>query len=76
MFEPLPDNLEMLAREVVDSGFKIHKELGPGLLEKVYEACFCHELSRRKIKTQRQVQIPIHYDGLIFEEGFRLDVLG
>jgi len=45
------------------------------LLERVYEACLCHELSKRGLKYRRQVDIPITYDGLIFDEGLRLDVL-
>ena len=49
--------------------------MGPGLLEKIYEVCFCHELAKRGLKYQRQVDIPIKYDGVIFDEGLRLDVL-
>ena len=45
------------------------------MLEKVYEVCFCHELSKRGLKYQRQVDIPIIYDGMVFDEGLRLDVL-
>ncbi len=45
------------------------------MLEKVYEVCFCHELSKRGLQYKRQVDIPIVYDGLIFNEGLRLDVL-
>ena len=45
------------------------------MLEKVYEVCFCHELSKRKLKYQRQVDIPVVYDETIFDEGLRLDVL-
>ena len=53
----------------------MHKKLGPGLLEKVYEVCFCHELSKRGLTYQRQVDIPVVYDGIVFDEGLRLDVL-
>ncbi len=53
----------------------MHKELGPGLLEKVYEACFCHELTKKDISYRRQVEVPIVYDGIKLEEGLRLDVL-
>jgi len=45
------------------------------LLEKVYEVCFCHELFKRELEYQRQVDIPIIYDGIVFDEGLRLDVL-
>jgi len=60
---------------IVDSAYSVHKKLGPGLLEKIYEACFCHELTKRELPYQRQVNIPIVYDGITFEEGLRLDVL-
>jgi GxxExxY protein len=66
---------EMLATDVVDCAFKVHKQLGPGLLEKIYEICFCHELTKKGIEFKRQVDIPIIYDNLVFDEGLRLDVL-
>jgi GxxExxY protein len=64
-----------IAEKIVDAAFTIHKVLGPGLLERVYEVCFCHEQSKRELKYQRQVDIPIRYDEMIFDEGLRLDVL-
>jgi GxxExxY protein len=67
--------LEEIGRLVVDAAYKVHSELGPGLLERVYEICFCHELTKRGLAYQRQMSIPIVYDGLEFEEGLRLDVL-
>ena len=66
---------EFLAKEIVDCAYRVHKQLGPGLLEKVYEICFCHELAKKGIPFQRQIDIPIVYDGLKFDEGLRLDVL-
>lgn len=72
---PLTEQLEDLGKKIVDSAFTVHKTLGPGLLEKVYEVCFCHELKKRNISFLRQVDIPIVYDGIRFEEGLRLDVL-
>lgn len=74
-YDPILDELNALGKEIVDAAFKVHKALGPGLLEKIYEVCFCHELSKKGIKTIRQIDIPIKYDGLIFDEGLRLDVL-
>lgn len=65
---------EWLCKEIVDCAYLVHKGLGPGLLEKVYEACFCHELAKKGIKYQRQVNLPIFYDGLKFDEGLRMDV--
>ena len=71
----LTDYENWLCTEIVDCAYKVHKELGPGLLEKVYEACFCHELFKKGIKYQRQVDLPIFYDGIRFDEGLRMDVL-
>ena len=74
-FNPLSDREEHIAERIVDAAFTVHKALGPGLLERVYEACLCHELSKRGLQFRRQVDIPITYDGMIFDEGLRLDVL-
>ena len=74
-FTTLSRREESIAEKIVDAAFRVHKELGPGLLERVYEVCFCHELSKRGLNNQRQVDLPIKYDGMIFDEGLRLDVL-
>jgi len=74
-YSPLSEREEEIARLIVDAAYSVHKSLGPGLLEEVYEACFCHELSKRGLSWQRQVNVPIVYDGITFEEGLRLDVL-
>ena len=66
---------EDIARQIVDAAFSVHKSLGPGLLERVYEVCFCHELKKRGLSFQRQLEVPIVYDGISFNEGLRLDVL-
>ena len=66
---------ELITKKIVDAAYNVHKNLGPGLLEKIYEVCFCHELKKRELKYQRQVDIPIKYDNIIFDEGLRLDVL-
>ena len=73
-FKLLSKREESIAEKIVDAAFAVHKVLGPGLLERIYEVCFCHELSRRELKYQRQVDLPITYDGMIFDEGLRLDV--
>lgn len=64
-----------VAKEVVDAAFQAHKGLGPGLLESVYEVVLSNELTKRGLKIERQKPIPIHYDGLTFEEGFRADII-
>jgi len=66
---------EFLGKEIVDIAFKLHKTLGPGLLESVYEICFCHELSKRGIPFVRQKKVPVYYDGIEFMEALRLDIL-
>ena len=68
-------NIEYLASEVVDIAYKIHFSLSPGLLESVYEVCFCHELNKREISFATQKKVPIFYDGIEFKEGLRLDIL-
>ncbi len=71
----LPEHIDEIARKIVDAAYTVHKALGPGLLERVYEVCFCHELTKRGLRYARQIDIPISYDGLLFDEGLRLDVL-
>lgn len=67
--------MEHIAREIVDSAFKVHQGLGPGLLEKVYERCLTYELEQRGLSVERQKVIPIVYKAIEFDEGFRLDLL-
>lgn len=75
MYKEISDEEDRIGREIVNAAFKIHKELGPGLLEKVYEVCFCHILKQKGFEIKRQLDIPIVFEGMIFEEGLRLDVM-
>jgi GxxExxY protein len=75
IYEKLTEKEEEIARKIVDAAYTVHKNLGPGLLEKIYEVCFCHELAKRGLSYQRQIDLPIVYDGITFDEGLRLDVL-
>ena len=68
-------HIEELGRQIVDAAFQIHKSLGPGLLESVYETCFCYELEKRNIPFVRQQKVPIFYDAIEFTEGLKLDIL-
>ncbi len=68
-------DIEELARLTIDCGLKIHKDLGPRLLEPVYEAVLASSLVKLGIKADRQVPIGIEYEGLAFAEGFRADLL-
>ena len=60
---------------ILDAAVFIHKQLGPGLLESVYEAILAKEIERRGLKVTRQVPIPIEFDGMKFDEGFRSDLI-
>lgn len=64
-----------ITRQIVDAAYKLHTALGPGLLETVYEVALAHELQQRGLRVRRQVPVPIEYDGLKFDEGFRADLL-
>jgi GxxExxY protein len=64
-----------IATQVVDAAFKIHTTLGPGLLETVYEVVLAHELQKRGLRVERQVPIPIAWEGIKFNEGFRADLI-
>ncbi len=68
-------DLETLGKELVDSAYKVHTELGPGLLESVYEVSLSYELARRGFKVQRQVPMKIKYEDIYFDEGFRADII-
>jgi GxxExxY protein len=74
-FEPIPAETERIAQIAVDSAYKVHDALAPGLLESVYEACLCHELSKRAIPFKKQVSLPVTYDGVRLDAGLRLDLL-
>ena len=64
-----------IAKEVVDASYQIHSTIGPGLLESVYETILCHELEKRGLFVERQKAIRIKFDGLVFDEGFRADII-
>jgi GxxExxY protein len=71
----MEEKIERIAKNIVHCSYKVHKELGPGLLEKVYEICLVHELEKCGYNVKRQVEIPIVYDGMTFKEGLRLDIV-
>ena len=64
-----------IGKIVVDSAIKIHKVLGPGLLEGAYEACLIHELRKRGLNVQSQVELPIKYEDVTLDVGYRVDIL-
>ncbi len=75
MAEPLTIQHEQIGKQVVDIAYQIHKSPGPGLLEKIYEACFAYELNKRHVPFLLQQKVPIVYNDIRFEEGLRLDLL-
>jgi GxxExxY protein len=66
---------ECVARTLVDAGLKVHRALGPGLLESAYEHCLAHELRARGLDVERQAVLPIVYDGATIDAGYRLDLI-
>jgi GxxExxY protein len=64
-----------IAKIIVDAAFKVHKTLGPGLLESVYETVLAHEIEGRELAVERQKPIAIDYEGVRFDEGFRADLV-
>ena len=74
-YEDLSKETNQLSREITDCAYQVHSHLGPGLLESVYEVCLCHELSKRRIPFMKQMHVPVCYDGLEMETGFRIDIM-
>jgi len=68
-------DINELTGQIIGAAIEVHKALGPGLLESVYEECLCHELDRRKISFERQKSLPIEYKGVKLDCGYRLDVV-
>src|SRR5215510_11022995 len=73
--EAVPELTNQIAKQVVNGAFAVHSTLGPGLLESVYETCLAYELGKRGLVVERQVILPVHYDGIRLEAGLRLDLL-
>jgi GxxExxY protein len=67
--------LPELSQAIIGCAMRVHSSLGPGLLESAYEACLCHELTRNGMPFQRQVPMPIQYEGIRLDCGFRLDLI-
>ncbi|MFN8359395.1 MAG: GxxExxY protein [Candidatus Kapaibacterium sp.] len=68
-------NENEISKIVVDAGLKVHRTLGPGLLESAYEACMYHELCSRHLQVEKQKPLPLIYEGVILEAGYRIDLL-
>jgi GxxExxY protein len=68
-------DINQLTGKVIGAAIEVHKTLGPGLLESVYEECLCHELTLQKIAFERQKELPVEYKGLKLSIGYRIDLL-
>ena len=66
---------EELTRQIIGAAIEVHRQLGPGMLESTYEACLCHELTKRGLAARRQVKLPVVYDGVRIECGYVIDLL-
>lgn len=75
VFQPVPPDVEKVGKAVLDSAFKVHTALGPGLLESVYETTLTYEIRKSGLTVANQLPVPILYDGQKLEAGFRLDML-
>lgn len=64
-----------IAKIVLDCAFKVHKALGPGLLENAYEECLCYELKNNNIKFEKQKSLPVIYNDIELECGYRIDIM-
>ncbi|MEN9336335.1 MAG: hypothetical protein RLZZ500_1322 [Bacteroidota bacterium] len=69
------EELEKIAKDIVNCAYQIHKQLGPGLLEKVYEICLEFELKNCGYEVKRQIKVPVNYKGIEFTECLRLDLI-
>jgi GxxExxY protein len=68
-------DIEEVASEIVDSAVKVHKALGPGLLESAYQQCLAYELHKRVLHVESEVPLPIYYDGVRIDAGYRADMI-
>jgi len=72
---PLPMSDNQITDHVIGAAIEVHRHLGPGLLESVYEECLCYELSQLGLQFQRQVHLPIHYKGIHLEAAYKVDLI-
>ncbi len=68
-------NINDISYEIIGAAYKVHSELGPGLLESTYETCLEYELLKRNLMVQKQVELPVKYDNITLNAGYRVDLL-
>ena len=66
---------ELLTGQIIKASLRVHTILGPGLLESAYRLCLAHELTQRGVQVQSEIPVPIAYDGLVIDVGYRIDLL-
>ena len=71
----IPDETNKITESIVDSAFTVHKKMGPGLLESIYESCLVKEFQKRNIQFERQKQVPVFYGDEPLDEKLRLDLV-
>lgn len=74
-YAPIPEEIKKITGEIIGAAMAVHTELGPGLLESVYEICLTRERETKGLKANRQVPVPVIYRGERLEVGFRIDLL-
>ncbi len=75
VYEPLPRKTEQIGRAIVDAALTVHRTLGPGLLESAYEVCLAYELEKRGHRVSRQLPMPVVYEEVKLDAGYRIDLL-
>ena len=74
-YKPIPTELELVGEKILDAAFKVHTNLGPGLLESVYEACLAYEIRKSGLAVETQVALPVIYDNVRVNAGLRIDMV-
>lgn len=69
------NQLNRFSERIIGCAIRVHCTLGPGLLESTYETCLCHELSKEGFSVERQKLLPVVYDGIIIDHGYRIDIM-
>jgi GxxExxY protein len=74
-FSPIPDDIEELAKQVIDAAYSIHTTIGPGCLEKTYQSCMKYELKEMGIDVISEFPLPLIYKGIVVKEAYKIDLL-
>lgn len=73
--EGAENRIDVVSRTIIGAALDVHKNLGPGLLESIYQRCLSHELASRGVPFEREVAVPIRYKGLVLQPGYRIDLI-